>query len=58
MAKKGVTFHKISRARVVLDLDTPSSLGTFYSLEEEKVSLNFKYERFPYFGYSCGKIAH
>ncbi|XP_071723846.1 uncharacterized protein [Rutidosis leptorrhynchoides] len=56
--KKGVAFHKVGRARVVLDLDTPLSPGILYNLGEGKVWLDFKYERLPRFCYSCGKVGH
>ncbi|KAK3408912.1 hypothetical protein EUGRSUZ_J01056 [Eucalyptus grandis] len=56
--KKGVTFQKVGQARVELDLDTPLRPGILYNLEEEKVWLDFKYERLPRFCYSCGRVGH
>ncbi|XP_030464240.2 uncharacterized protein LOC115683772 [Syzygium oleosum] len=56
--KKGAAFHRVGRAKVVLNLDSPLSPGIFITLEEEKIWLDFKYERLPRFCYSCGKIGH
>lgn len=43
---------------MVLDLDTPLSPRTLYTLGDGKVCLDFKYERLPRFCYSCGKMGH
>jgi hypothetical protein len=55
---KGVAFQKVGRARVELDLEKPLKPGILFNLGEEKVWLDFKYERLPRFCYSCGRIGH
>ncbi|XP_039158435.1 uncharacterized protein LOC120288488 [Eucalyptus grandis] len=56
--KRGVAFHKVGKARVDLELEKPLKPGTLFNLGEEKVWLDFKYERLPRFYYSCGRVGH
>ncbi|KAL3729352.1 hypothetical protein ACJRO7_026461 [Eucalyptus globulus] len=55
---RGPAFQKIGKARVEIDVEAELRVGQLMSHGDKKVWLDFKYERLPFYCYSCGKIGH
>ncbi|XP_039155971.1 uncharacterized protein At4g02000-like [Eucalyptus grandis] len=49
---------KVGRARVMLDLSRPLWPGALVNFDDDQIWVDFKYERLPYYCYSCGRIGH
>jgi len=43
---------------VEIDVEAELRVGQLMSHEDKKIWLDFKYERLPFYCYSCGKIGH
>ncbi|KAL3753001.1 hypothetical protein ACJRO7_000404 [Eucalyptus globulus] len=55
---RGNSAYKVGKARVRLTLANPLKTGVLVNLENRKIWVEFKYERLPYYCYSCGRIGH
>ncbi|XP_030442413.2 uncharacterized protein LOC115664653 [Syzygium oleosum] len=55
---RGPAAQRIGKARVEMDMNTELRVGQLMRHQNRKVWLDFKYERLPFFCYSCGKIGH
>lgn len=55
---RGPAFQKIGKARMKLDVAAKLRVGQLMCHGNKRVWLDFKYERLPFFCYSCGKFGH
>ncbi|KAL3738988.1 hypothetical protein ACJRO7_020390 [Eucalyptus globulus] len=58
LEEKGNSTYKVGKARVTLALENPLKTGVIVNLDNKKLWVEFKYERLPYYCYSCGRIGH
>ncbi|XP_071721817.1 uncharacterized protein [Rutidosis leptorrhynchoides] len=58
LEEKGNSTYKVGKARVTLSLKNPLKTGVIVNLDNKKLWVEFKYERLPYYCYSCGRIGH
>ncbi|XP_039169645.1 uncharacterized protein LOC120293909 [Eucalyptus grandis] len=58
LEEKETCTYKVGKARVTLPLENPLKTGVIVNLDNKKLWVEFKYERLPYYCYSCGRIGH
>ncbi|XP_039169584.1 uncharacterized protein LOC120293871 [Eucalyptus grandis] len=58
LEEKGNNSYKVGKARVMMPLANPLKTGVLVNLDSKRLLVEFKYERLPYYCYSCGKIGH
>ncbi|KAK3423280.1 hypothetical protein EUGRSUZ_F00181 [Eucalyptus grandis] len=51
-------LYRAGKVKVDLDLTLPLKSGAILDIGHKKLWVEFKYERFPHYCYSCGRIGH